>query len=503
MKSTWILLRAEIASLHHLFDEMTARVGLMVVMLFAIAINVGLSLWFAPHLAIWLQAGSIADTQHLWSCIGILWLMQLIFTVVSTINRWLSAKQSALLLPLPLSPAIRFRSLYLITFFLGAGLRMGLFFLFPLLLLARYDLGWFLLAITGAGIATLLGIIGTLFFLGYLFPAPRLFVGLLGIILLVISLIWVWAWQMRLSFSALLSFAPPSPVLIGGLFALLLVLLLGPGATTCGRFYVAAYQKISNQTKGHQARTPRWLDTILWRVLGNRPLLRAMIYKGIINQLRIKLNLVRALLLLISIPVFWLLITHHIVPTLMPPTFLLVAYSSGAGLYTFFDAISSPIGSEGMRLQLYLTSPFSTAEILRSKFFVYLACILSECFLLCLICALIVSIDWHTTLIALLLTMLISLGMTALIVWGSVWDEDIYLLVEGEIPLLFHEQMPFTPRRLTLLALCLLLYSIETSITWSVSFPSALLLLAGIDAFILSVTWKFSSFYLLHLFKRG
>lgn len=503
MKTTWFLLRAEMASIHHLFDEMIARIGLVIVVLVAIAINVGLSLWFAPHLAIWLQASSIANTQHLWSCVSILWLMQIVFTVISTINRWLSAKQSALLLLLPLSPAIRFRSLYLITFFIGAGLRMTLFFPLPLLLLARYALGWFLLAIIGAGIATWLGIMGTLLFLGYLFPSPRLLASILAAILLVIGLIWIWVWQAHLSFSSLLSFTPPSPLAIGCLCALFLVVLLGPGATWCGRFYVAAYQRISNQTKGYQARTPWWLNTILWHVLGKQPLVRAMIYKGVINQSRIKLNLVRALPLLISIPLFWLLITHNILPASMPLPFLLVAFSSGAGLYNFFDAIPSPIGNEGMRLQFYLTAPFSVAEILRSKFYTYLAYILSVCLFLCLICALIVAMDWRTILIALSMTTLISVGMTALLVWGSVWDEDLYLVVEGEIPLLFHEQMPFTPRRLILLALCLLLYGIVTSLTWSVPFPYVLLLLLGIDVFILSVTWKFSSSYLLHLFKRG
>ncbi len=503
MKSTWILFRAEMRSVHHAFDEMTARVGLMTMLLVGGAINVSLALWFAPHLAVWVQAGSSTTTWHLWSCVGILWLLQLIFTIVSTITRWLNEKQSALLLPLPLSPATRFRSLYLITFFLGAGARMVLFFLFPLLLLAWHTLEWFLLAVTGAGIVTWLGIMGTLLFLGYFFPAPRLLASFLAVILLLISGIWFGFWQTHLSFNALMSFAPPSPILVSCLFALFLSILLGPGATWCGRFYIEAYQQISNQTKGYQARTPRWLDKTLWRVLGNQPLVRAMIYKGVLNQSRIKLNLVRALPLLISIPVFWLLVTHRVFPLSMPPTFLLAAYSSGAGLYTFFDAIPSPIGSEGMRLQFYLTAPFSPAEILRAKFSVYLAYILPECLLLCLICALVIAIDWRTTLIALTMTALISVGMTALIVWGSMCDENLYLLVEGEIPLLFHEQMPFTPRRLVLLTLCLLLCSIGVGLTWLVPFPYALLLLLGVDVFMLSVAWRFSSSYLFHLFKKG
>jgi hypothetical protein len=98
---------------------------------------------------------------------------------------------------------------------------------------------------------------------------------------------------------------------------------------------------------------------------------------------------------------------------------------------------------------------------------------------------------------------LIVIAYTAFCVWGSAWDEDLNLVLEGMMRVLTQEELPFTTGRLQLLGLSFLLIGVMFLLVWklplSLSVP-ALILLEGV---VLTLGWRFGSAQIRGLIRRG
>jgi len=98
---------------------------------------------------------------------------------------------------------------------------------------------------------------------------------------------------------------------------------------------------------------------------------------------------------------------------------------------------------------------------------------------------------------------LILFGYTAFSVWGSVWDEDLNFVSEGMMPVLSQEELPFTPRRLQLLGLSLLLIGVMFILVWKLPVTLSVPALILLDGVVLTVGWRFGSTQIRGLIIRG
>ncbi len=101
------------------------------------------------------------------------------------------------------------------------------------------------------------------------------------------------------------------------------------------------------------------------------------------------------------------------------------------------------------------------------------------------------------------MVILILIGYTTFIVWGSAWDEDLNLASEGMMQVLPQEELPFTPRRLRLLGLSLLLIVVMFLLVWKLPALLSMPVLVLLDGMVMVVGWRFSDAHLRGLLARG
>jgi hypothetical protein len=100
------------------------------------------------------------------------------------------------------------------------------------------------------------------------------------------------------------------------------------------------------------------------------------------------------------------------------------------------------------------------------------------------------------TVLAMLTVALVLIGYTTFIVWGSAWDEDLSLTAEGMMQVLMQEELPFTPRRLQLLGMSLLLIAAMLLLVWKLPGLPSMSALALLDGIALTLGWRLSYIHL-------
>jgi len=220
-----------------------------------------------------------------------------------------------------------------------------------------------------------------------------------------------------------------------------------------------------------------------------------MAVKELLNQSRNPFNWARAIVLAVYVlPFPW--IYSRIVSYRFPETVAIAGYVSGLTFLTLVDASPSPTGSEGNRLTLYLTAPTDLPGILRAKLAVFLTPLLAEGLLLSLALGLWLQVSPGDLLYVVMLVALIIVVPTTVLIWGSAWDEDLNLPVEGGMAALIHEQIPATPRRIWLINLGILLFAAMLLLAWKLPAPLALPALALLDAAVMTGAWQFGRRYI-------
>lgn len=331
------------------------RIAAVVSLIMSIATVVATAFWLG-------SAGHAGDGEfpsaRFWALLMAGWMAILMSAGLATLQNGLGADEAALLVLVPMTPADRFRSLVVEV---AVAMRLeGVVFLgISGVLLGRGAAGWALLAVAGAAVAMLVGVVITLAFvrgLGVVWQAPGLRAAIGGACLAMLSVVGSQLLGAGSIWGSPAAASVPLALLLAG---------VGPGAALFGRLYVDAFQELQGRSsRTRRAATPFWARAFVVRVLRRRTPIAAMLYKETLVQTRNKLNLLRFALVVAAVPLFpWLSASlgggHD------SERWLLVAFASGLGLYSLIDFIPSPIGSEGDRLALYLTAPLSVGAILR------------------------------------------------------------------------------------------------------------------------------------------
>jgi hypothetical protein len=174
----------------------------------------------------------------------------------------------------------------------------------------------------------------------------------------------------------------------------------------------------------------------------------------------------------------------------LPDTLTLPAAIALLSLLILVDGSSSPLGAEGNRLALLLTAPLSHAELLRAKLAALLAPFLAGGIGVALLLGLLTGLPARQLVSATAATALIVTGLAVVFAWGSAWDADLGLEIEGGLRGLLQEQTPLTPVRALLAATSALLLGLDLLALRALAPVPALATLAGLDALALGLSWR-------------
>ncbi|HTQ80935.1 MAG TPA: hypothetical protein VMM92_13135, partial [Thermoanaerobaculia bacterium] len=426
-------------------------------------------------LAVWKTAGVLSS--RLW------WVCAAAWGAAGTLGVLVLREQAAderarLLFTLPLSPAERARALFLATVTQLSNLG----------LLSTIAVGGALVRTLGAGAwpwlaAVLLGQGGALATTGALLglaatlkspPSRRLAAELLLAAAAAAGILWRWA-PVR------------SPGVVAVLWGLALLLALGPLAGALGRLYEQAFhQLLGTHERPARRRIARWLVRGLadWR----SPT-AALLSRGLLTRGRQWIDWARLGMILGPLALY-----PRLQPALdqrgLPASFTLPGVVALLGFLLIVDAAASPLGAEGNRLALLLTAPISLGQLLRAKLAVLAAPLLAGGALVTLVLGRASGAAPRQVAFATLAASLILLGLTALFAWGSAWDADLDLEIEGGLRGILQEQTPLTPIRGLLVLLGSTLLALDLLCLRALPEAAVLAALAGIDLLALGLAWR-------------
>ena len=95
------------------------------------------------------------------------------------------------------------------------------------------------------------------------------------------------------------------------------------------------------------------------------------------------------------------------------------------------------------------------------------------------------------------------ISCTALLVLGSVWDEDLNLAVEGVVQTLVQEEAPVTLRRMALFSVAIICLSAMCLLLLRLPGMLALLTVGVLTLGIVTGMWNFSCAHMRGLLRKG
>ena len=410
-------------------------------LLFFLIINIGLFVWGRRALQSQLVGLSgVMLTAQLWRLLAGLLLGIALFSLFKTIQTCLAAPETALLLTQPVSP----RQYWWILF----GEVFGTAVL-PWLIVLTSLLYWVLSQLDG---------VAAWLWCAWLFSAALL---LTMIVMVALAAILSQKWLgLLFAFMGITSLAvgpwlTVSRAFIVNLFLLVSSLFVAP---LWGTILAEAYREAAKFSG-----RPFWLKvparySLTHRLLRWRSPFAALLVKEIRSQSRNWLSWGRIIALgvyLTFIPALQRFLqgldatqeTQIIIPAVLFGLGVVLEYSP----YAF--------SGEGNRFTLWLVAPLKTAVILRGRLLIYLLPALAAAFCLAGILA------WQTNLrfnelASVMAAIVLFLLLTQIIyVWGSSWDLDIDMPVEGFIQTLLIEEAPINQKRLLLVIMGLIVFA--------------------------------------------
>lgn len=472
-----------------------ARVTSIIAFGFSLAVGVWGVHRLVSRVLVWQAGGQATLAEKLWLLSLAMWSGLSFLAVLQLLQLGFGNDKFVLYLTAPIPPATRFRILY------GLVLLEGLWSWLPLaagvmavglaVTVGWPAVAWVTLLVVGAGFAVWCSGVVTLLLICFIAPHQRkwfrigVVVGL-GVLALAAGLV------------AMQTSSPPSPYHATILLAALLAVGLGPLAGWAGRLHRRAFHIIEGHAGATTAVTVPGIRSMSQLLARNRSLTGAFFVKGVLNRSRNSLSWARVVAILVYLALYPR-IRSALAGYGIPDTLVVVGYTALLCVLTIIDSAPSPIGSEGNRLTLYLTAPLEMGEILRAKLVIFLGPILLMGLAITLLLGRGTGLSGTELGIAAIAVVLILVGDTALLVWGSAWDEDLDLAVEGTMQTLLHEEAPITVRRLWLLNMSLLLLVVGLTLVWKLPAMLALPALVLLDGVVLAVAWRFSCDYLRRL----
>jgi hypothetical protein len=452
------------------------RRGLLVLAL-TVALGLsGASAWRLTHLLLaWQVTGGLVP--RLWALCLAAWVAAGGLGFLALREQGVGDR-ARLLFTLPLSPAGRARALYLSAVAQLANLWLlclgSLGTAFSLVLGTR-AWPWIAALLLGQGVA--LAMVGLGLALAATLSKARRRVAFLAVL------------TVSAGAGALLLRAPslPGPGVVALLSAVVLALALGPLAALFGRLYERAFQALLAASP--RTRRRRFIRLFTRGLSLRRTPTAALLTRGLLVRGRqwvdwARLGLVAALLA--GFPRLRPALAAHG----LPDTFTLPAAVALLFLMILVDGSASPLGAEGNRLALLLTAPLSQAELLRAKLADLLGPILLGGVGSALLVGMVSGLPARQLAMAAAAVALLLTGLAAVFAWGSAWDADLNLEIEGGLRGLLQEQTPLTPVRALLVAASALLLALDLLTLRALPPAAGLAALAGLNALTLGLAWR-------------
>lgn len=295
-----------------------------------------------------------------------------------------------------------------------------------------------------------------------------------------------------------------APILESVAFLLLVFMLImvpGPLANLSGKLYTSAFLTVQQWDRSRKSILLPGIRQMSELLARKRNLAGALLIKGLLNQSRNFFFWGR--MAVVAIALFFFPQIHAVLAHQFSDTFFVVAYSAGLALFTILEQAPNALSGEGDRLTLYLTAPFDFVHMLRAKLLSFLLPVLmvglAANFLVSWRLGLTIGVAGFTT----PAVMVVIMGCTALPVWGSIWDEDLHLAIEGTVQMIMQEEAAITPKRLALLNLSVVLFVMSCLIIWKLPLIIALLVLVIVHGLVAVIMWRLSRAYMYRLVRVG
>ena len=484
------------------------RIAVIVIFLLDIAVGLWSGNQLVARITHWQMQGAVAVQAGMLSVCLLVWVGISGIAMLEGLQQGISDDTAQLLFTLPIAPATHFRAMYS-TFFLRRlwnwlFLEMGITGVALVMTLGwEQALVWLVLLQLGVGCVVYLSLMTVLLFLCSIFSFRREKIRYgLAIVLScgVVAVAW-WLWHpATITVSFVVSWLSPQVVSLA--LIAILAIAMGPLAEPAGALYTAAFLAAQNLDRSRKHIGLPGIQTCSEFLRTYRTLTSALFVKGLLSQSRNVLFWGRIIVMLLALFFFpW--IRNALTPYHITDVLLIVGYTSGLVLLTMLEQASGALSSEGNRLTLYLITPLKLATILRARLIVFLLPTLITSLGISLALGLRVGLPFGEQGFASITVLLIITGCTTLPVWGSVWDENLNLVIEGTIQMMMQEEAAITPKRIGLLNVSLLLFVSSLLLVWK--FPpllalSALMLLDGITFIVMH---HFGHTQLRQLLRRG
>jgi hypothetical protein len=392
------------------------------------------------NLGQWQTSGYLTLASHLWLlCLGT-WVGISFFAILAVVSQGFGNDQAVLLMTIPVSPAAR--------------------------------------------------IIATLLVIRFVLPNLRRTFIVLAIGIMSIEAVFLLIRTSR--YTLYVTFSVQIMPLLTSLFCVLLLLLfMGPLAGLLGTLYQQAFYTQEGRSGSRVVVMLPGMRTVISWLSRYRTLTGALLYKGLLNQSRNVFTWGRAAIFVICLALFPLF-QRVMISYGFKPVAQVAVFSSIVAIIAVVEYATYAISSEGARMSYYVLAPFHMATYLRARLFVFLLPVLSIGLAVCIILNWWLRLPIYDTSMAALLVILLLVGYTACIVWGSAFDLDINQMAEGAMQTLMLEELPVTPRRLQLLGASTLL--LVGMILLILKLPAVLsvFVLALLDVVVCVGLWRFS-----------
>lgn len=505
MSTTVTIWRMHLRSLHNAVRYDTRmRVALVVGLAFSVVIG----LWSAGQLSLrlhqWQTLGPGAVDSGLWSLCWLTWSGMSGLTILSGALRAWGDDEALVLFSLPLTAATRFRvlfgSFFIENLWTWLLLEVGVTGYVLLLVLGWHALIWLVLLQLGVAVAVLCTQVSMFLVIRYLIPRERrktrrAAAAVFGLVLVALLLL-----KGMLDVHPLMLWLRPEFAIV--LFILFLVGIWGPFAESAGRLYGVAFATTQSWNRSRKA-TPLPGIRVLTRVLAHRRTLTcALFVKMLLSQSRSFVAWGRIGMVLIVLVLFPQL--HAVAAQAgWSDTLFVAGFAAGLALLGVAEQAPSAISGEANRLILYLSAPFALWELLRAKLLLFALPILIQGLAVALFLAWRFALTPGQAGFALVAMALMVVGTLTLFVWGSAWDEDLSLVVEGATQTILQEETPITPRRMWLLNLGLASFAGMVLLLWKFPPILALTALVVLDAAIIAGMWHVGRAQLWRVIQVG
>lgn len=505
MSATVTIWRMHLRSLRNAVRYDTRmRVALAVGLAFSVVIGLWSAGQLSLHLHQWQTQGPGAVDRGLWSLCWLTWSGMSGLTILSGVLRAWGDDESLVLFTLPLTAATRFRALFgsffIENLWVWLFLEVGVTGYVLLSVLAWHALAWLVLLQLGVVVAMLCVLLAMFLVTQYLLPRERKKTRRAVAAVLVLVLVALLLLKGKIDVRAFMLWLRPEVVIV--LFVLFLAGILGPFAEPAGRLYYAAFVTTQSWDRSQKAATFPGIRVLTRVFARRRTLTGALFVKMLLNQSRNFVAWARigmVLIVLILFPQLHAVAAH----AGWSDTLFVAGFAAGLALLGVAEQAPSAISGEANRLTLYLSAPLDFANVLRSKLLLFVLPILIQGLAVALFLAWRFALASGQTGFALVAMALMIVGTLTLFVWGSAWDEDLSLVVEGMTQTMLQEETPITPRRMWLLNLGLVTFAAMVLLLWKFPPVLALTALAILDAAIVLSMWHFSHVQLGRAIQRG